>query len=339
MLPLMRRHCAIAFLLAALAKPASQAAVGSPLDVARAHVAAAAIRQAESHDLSEYQSRIDEALQGRDPETSATSFLHGIKRHADRLLTKAQAARWNELLDARQPELKRLHDERNVLRGFFFAKAWELPMLAGGERARVEAELKAWLEVWLDFTLRERITQHRLCRAAWEILDTGQRAALIRGDWDGSVRKSTGHKRAYFGDRIVSRALGRPSNSAAFETLSATLTKEHAAIQERLLEAERRWRILTFAQPPVSDDLLAAEWSRTSAALGAFFLTQADHQDRLARAGYDLADPAVHARVAARPAAELEALVENVRKKLTAGKKFHAELVGAMKDTATPKRR
>ena len=126
---------------------------------------------------------------------------------------------------------------------------------------------------------------------------------------------------------------------AAFEQLSATLAKEHAPVQARLLEAERRWRILAFAQPPVSDDLLAAEWSRTSAALGAFFLTQADHQERLARAGYDLDDPAVRARVAARPASELATLAENVRKKLAAGSGFHAELIATMENAETPKRK
>ena len=311
----------------------------SPLETARAHVAAIRGSQHAGSNSEELQRQVEESLQGRDPKTSATSFLHGIKRRAGRLLTKEQAKRWNELLDGRQPELKRLHDERNVLRGFFFAKAWELPLLEGEARMRAEADLKAWLGVWLDLTLWERIAQHRLCRDAWEILDADQRAAIARGDWDRHVKKSMGHKRAYFGDRIVSRALGKPGNAAAFEQHSATLAKEHAPVRERLLEAERRWRILTFAQPPVSDDLLAAEWSRTSAALGAFFLTQADHQERLSRAGYDLDHPAVRARVAARPAAELATLAENVRKKLTAGKAFHAELIATMENAGTPKRK
>ncbi len=314
------------------AAPVLAAEAQSPIEVARKHVAAAAVYPGVPPAFDLYRKPIEEALQNRDPETSASSFLHGIKRHANRLLTAEQAERWNRLLDARQPELKRLHDERNVLRGFFFNKAWELPLLAGEERARTQAELRAWLGIWLDITLQERMAHHRLCREAWEILTAKQRAALARGDWDRHAKKSTGHKRAYFGDRIVSRALGKPQNAAAFEKLSATLAKEHAAVQQRLLEAERRWRILTLAQPPVSDDLLAAEWSRTAAALGAFFLAQAEHQDRLTRAGYALENPAVRARVAALPAAELKELAENVRKKLTAGKAFYAELIAAMKN-------
>ncbi len=195
----------------------------SPVAVARERVASIGVYPNVPPAFVEYRGRIAERLSGRDPETSATSFLHGIKRHAERLLTKEQAERWNALLDARQPGLKRLHDERNVLRGFFFAKAWELPLLVGAERDRGERELKAWLGVWLDITLQERIAQHRLCRDAWAILDADQRAALARGDWDRHVKKSTGHKRAYFGDRIVSRALGKPDDSAAFQELSAKL--------------------------------------------------------------------------------------------------------------------
>ncbi len=272
---------------------------------------------------------INALLSGRDPESTTASYLHGIRRHAGKLLKPEQARRWNELLEERQPLLQRLHDERNVLRGYFFAKAWELPLTEAEERPRLEHELRAWLKVWLDITYKERIAKHRLCRDAWRLLSADQLNALQRGDWDAYVRKSTGHARAYFGDRVVARALGKPDRQAAFEDLSNQFADEHKGVQANLLDAERRWRILTFAQPAVSDDLLAFEWNHTSEALASFFLNQAEHIDRLTRAGYDHGSATIRERIAAQPGKTLQETASKVKSKLTAGAALLAKLQAA----------
>lgn len=324
--PAGRNLLATSLILAACLQLPAAADVPAHIQTARAHVAANAVFRESRPPFAAHAVQIAKLLQGRDAETKTTSFLHAIRRHANKLLTPEQSRRWSELLDSRQDEVKRLHDERNVLRGFFFAKAWELPLAHPDQREQLSKELNSWLAVWLEVTLHERIAHHRLCRDAWQILTPPQRAQLSRGDWDRNVRKSIGHQRAYFGDRIVSRALGKPARPEPFKTLSGRLAHEHIAIQNQLLAAERRWRILTFTQPPVPDALLAAEWHRTADALGAFFLNQADHIDQLVRTGYDLNDPAARQRVRQQPAAERATLAEKVRTKLTAGQALHAIL-------------
>lgn len=297
--------------------------------VARAHIDAAAVYQGTNPDLEAYADEISTLLEGRDAGTKTMSFVFGINRHADKLLSQRQSDRLSALLNRQQPRIKRLHDERNVLRGFFFAKAWELPLLKDRERQRGLEELHGWLAVWLHSTLHERIAHHHLCREVFGLLTPAQQTALADGDWDQYIRKSTGHQRAYFGDRIVSRALGKPAKPEQFQRLSDQLADDHVAIQRDLLKAERRWRILTLNQPSVSDDLLAAEWNRTAAALGAFFLNQAGHIIRLTRAGYDLADPAVRTKIEAQPATAIATLTDSVRNKLMAGAQLHANLLAA----------
>lgn len=299
------------------------------LEVARLHVDSIGVYVRDSSNVGESEGDLENILNGRDPETTTSSFLYGIRRNAAKLLTRGQADRWSGLLAERQPLLQRLHDERNVLRGRFFAEAWRLPLADGRERERMEAGLRGWLAVWLDITLQERIAKHQLCRDAWKVLDEEQRMRLRRGDWDSYVKKSLGHKRAYFGDRVVSRALGKPGDPEALSELSERLAGAHKKIQENLLAAERRWRILTFAQPTVSDDLLAIEWRRTADVLGAFFLNQAGHIDRLTRVGYDLKNADVRARVAAQPAATLKETADKVEAKLVAGADLLAKLQAA----------
>lgn len=299
------------------------------LAIAQKHVAGIQVYKGKAPVFTEYQERIETTLQDRDPETSATSYLHGIKRHAARLLTPDQTSRWNALLESRLPELQRLHDERNVLRGIFFSKAWELPLAKPENLEVTRTELNSWLQVWLDLTFQERIAHHRLFIEAMVILDPKQREALARGEWDAHVKKSTGHQRAYFGDRIVTRALGKPNHPQKFQEHSSLLEKEHRIIQKRLLDAEQRWRRLTTTQPTVSEDLLAAEWQRTSEALGAFFLHQVKQQDLLTRTGYDIQEAQVREHIARQPAAELQELQNRVSTKLLAGQELLMKILSS----------
>lgn len=323
-------------LLVFLAVQSTEADDHQAILVARTHVATSAIYRGDKPDFSRFERRIDSLLDGRDAGTKTLSFVHAIRRQSGKLLTPDQTDRLNALLESRQDVIKRLHDERNVLRGFFFAKVWEMPLLEKADRQAAMNELHAWLAVWLEITLHERIAHHHLSRDAFGILTQQQRDALGRGDWDGYVRKSIGHKRAYFGDRIVSRALGKPDHPVEFGKLSELLANEHGAIQRDLLNAERRWRILTLTTPSVSDELLASEWNRTAAALGAFFLNQAGHIIRLTRAGYDLADAEVRRRIEAQSDVAREALEESVRVKLVAGARLHADLTFASVSTPAP---
>ena len=303
---------------------------GPALPLARAHVEGLTVYRGGRVAFDDFDQHIKALLkEGRDAGTKTMSFVFGIRRHASKLLTVAQSEGLVKLLEQHEESNRRLHEERNVLRGFFFAQAWRMPLLEGAERGLAMEELQGWLGAWLQITLHERIGHHQLCRDVWQILTPDQREAVVDGDWDRHVRKSTGHKRDYFGDRIVVRALGKPSDPDRFRTVSDTLRAEHKAIQRDLLDAERRWRMLTLAHPAVSDELLAAEWNRMAAALGAFFMHQAGQYVRLTRAGYDLKDDELRVLVAAQPKRELDELEEKVREKLVAGGNLFATLRAA----------
>gem|GEM_PF-2038143 len=330
------RSLVLILLLALLSVPSTKGNDRQAILVARTHVETSAVYRGSKPDFGKFESRINRLLDGRDAETKTMSFVHAIRRQSGKLLTPNQADRLNALLENRQSVIKRLHDERNVLRGFFFAKAWEMPLLEKADRQAAMNELHNWLAVWLEITLHERIAHHHLCRDAFALLTPQQRDDLVRGDWDQYVRKSIGHKRAYFGDRVVIRALGKPDRSVQFGKLSDALADEHVAVQRDLLSAERRWRILTLASPSVSDELLAAEWNRTASALGAFFMNQAGHIVRLTRAGYDLDDADIRSRIAAQSDLAKEALEESVRVKLVAGARLHADLTFASASSHGP---
>ncbi|MGB0580683.1 MAG: hypothetical protein ACPGVU_13350, partial [Limisphaerales bacterium] len=300
----------------------------TPLETARAHVETNPVYHDELPEFAAFMDPIETQLKkGRDSQTKTMSFVHGIRRHAAKLLSPAQSEQLNRLLDSRATEIKRLHDERNVLRGFFFAKAWELPLGTPTKRRQVMSDLQSWLLVWMDITMHERIAHHRLCRDAFNVLSPEQRQKLVAGEWDEYVRKSTGHKRAYFGDRIVKRALGDPSDPVRFEVNSDHLAAEQAMIQTNLLNMEARWRQLSSQVPSVSDQMMVAEWYRTSDALGSFFLNQVTNIHVLCRAGYKLSDPVVREKIAQQSERELALVSEKVRTDLVAGAKLHTALL------------
>jgi hypothetical protein len=191
-------------------------------------------------------------------------------------------------------------------------------------RTAKEKELRDWLDVWMEIRLQEQIAHHRYCRDAWALLTEAQREQLKRGDWDKFVKKSTGHKRTYFGDRVVRRALGEPTKVDAFKLRSAQFEKEHTGIQKALLVAESRWRRAKFAMPSLPDEVMAQAWRPVDDAYRAFFLSQARHIDELSRAGYDLDDVKFCERLAARPGRELAELDQKIESKLASGRKLRS---------------
>jgi hypothetical protein len=324
------RPCRAACLVGLLLLVVHNAHATDPaITAARRHVAGYRFLPGPMPTKQVHADEIAAALTGRDPETSATSFVHAIGRNAKRLLSGDQATRWTGLMNSRLAGLNRLHDERNVLRAFFFATAWRLPLAAPSETNAIRKRLDEWLDVWIDITVQERIAQHHFCRDAWAILTDAQREKLASGEWDQFVRKSTGHERAYFGDRIVRRAIGEPNHPNAFRIASSQLSKAHSAIQKSLLEAERRWRILTFRIPGIPDEWLAEEWRRTSAALKNFFLEQVRQIETLIATGYDSGQAGTRDRISAQVKATQDELAENIAGKLSSGRDLHRQLLSA----------
>lgn len=280
---------------------------------------------------------IEENQLQRETSASATSYVFAIRRHARKLLSPQQAISWESLVAKRSPQLRQFHDDRNVLRAYFFACAWELPALEpGSERDRKRQELCDWLDVWMQVRQQEQFAHHRLCRDAWQLLNESQRRALDEGKWDEYVKTSTGHTRNYFGDRIVTRVLGTPSDVVEFQSHSKQFETTHVRIQSTLLDVETRFRRATFAFPKIPDqttsDLAMLDtWAPVDTAYRAYFLSQAQHIDELSRVGYMLGSQAIRAKLLSQPNREMKNLEEKIETKLKSGRTLHAMISAAAK--------
>lgn len=221
-----------------------------------------------------------------DPLTNFETFIFGIKRHSARLLTPEQAKRWEEMLARHTPVTLRWHDERNLVRCLFERIRWDYAVADDAHAATVRRELERWLDLRMAWMFEEEIAHDRFCCDAWQILTDDQRRKILTGEWDGQVKKSTGHSYESWADRIVTRALGKPKDQAAFDRAAAAQKAAYAAPHARYTVAATRHRRVSFALDVNSKDMVIASWREVDRMFREIVLAEAEAIRALCHAGY-----------------------------------------------------
>jgi hypothetical protein len=225
-----------------------------------------------------------------DPLTSFETFIFGIQRHSARLLTPEQSKRWEELLARHTPVTSRWHDERNLVRCLFERVRWDYAIADDARAAGAKREMERWLDLRMAWMFEEEIAHDRFCRDAWKILTDEQRRKILAGEWDGQVKKSTGHSYALWADRIVTRALGKPQNKVAFDRAAAAQKNAYAAPHDRYTAAATRHRRVSFAMDVNSEEMVIASWREVDRTFRVIVLAEAEAIRVLCRAGYPSSD-------------------------------------------------
>jgi hypothetical protein len=232
-----------------------------------------------------------------DPLTSFETFIFGIKRHSARLLAPEQAKRWEEMLARHTPVTLRWHDERNLVRCLFERVCWDYAVADNARADAVRRELERWLDLRMAWMFEEEIAHDRFRRAAWQVLTDEQRRKILAGEWDEQVKKSTGHSYVLWADRIVTRALGKPQDSASFDRAAAARKAAYAAPHARYTAAATRHRRVSFALDVNSEDMVIASWREVDRTFREIVLAEAEAIRVLCRTGYAASpsDPAAKA--------------------------------------------
>jgi hypothetical protein len=223
-----------------------------------------------------------------DPFTSFETFIFGIKRRSARLLAPEQSKRWEEMLARHTPITRRWHDERNLVRCLFERVRWDYAVSDDGRAAETKREMARWLDLRMAWMFEEEIAHDRFCRDAWKILTDEQRRKILAGEWDGQVKKSTGHSYESWADRIVTRALGKPQDKAAFDRAAAAQKAAYAAPHGRYTAAATRHRRASFAMDVNSEETVIASWREVDRTFREIVLAEAEAIRVLCRAGYAL---------------------------------------------------
>ena len=150
----------------------------------------------------------------KDPESQFGYIVFSIARHSAQLLNHDQAVKLAALIESRKNAKVNWHDVRNIVRVHSTIAMWHyVSALDAEELAKRKRGWEAWRELRLAYMQEEFIAKERFQRAAWDILTAEQKQKLLSGEWDKFLKKNTGHKRLFFADRIVRRAVGRnPDN-------------------------------------------------------------------------------------------------------------------------------
>jgi hypothetical protein len=246
--------------------------------------------------------KLDDAAQARilarpDPETSFLRYAYGLQRHAKKLLSDTQAKELAAVIQTHAPAQTRWHDERNTLRCHWNALMWRYAAANDAEAAGLRRELADWMRLRMEWTQQEHLGQYRFGRAVWNVLTPGQQAKLIAGEWKSYVTLDTGHTRGDATAKIITRALGKPDQAAAFEAASAAWSKERQPLHTALSETENNERRLVFAMDLNNEALAFRAAVAATDAYAKLYLAEADATRRLVRAGY--ANPTVGCAMAA----------------------------------------
>ena len=229
---------------------------------------------------------------GPDPESQFGRLLFALARPGTKVLSEDQLVKVADLIAARQAAPVNWHDVRNIVRVQAMLLLFPHAIATDpAEVARVRSEWEAWTDLRQAYMLQEFVAQERFQRAFWTILTPEQKQQITAGELDSKYKKSTGHSRGFFADRIVTRALGKPDHPDAFETATSAWRAKWEQVQESMAHQARFNRQREFAMDAADGAFAVATWPDQAQAFREFAEAERDAIRDLVQAGYGVDDP------------------------------------------------
>ncbi len=267
------------------------------LSEARAFLAKHQLREAVVTPPTNFEELRKRIAARRDPGTKFGTVVFSFARPGTGVLDVDQLKQMEEVIAARRDSPVNWHDVRNVVRVQAMLLLFPHALATdAGELATIREEWNAWTDLRQGFMFQEFVAQERFQRAAWSVLTSGQKEQLLSGALDAKLKKSTGHSRGFFADRIVQRALGKPDHSEAFEAAVMDWRVRWEGVQAAEQEAARLDRQREFAMEAADEDFAVAAWTADAGAVRAWAEAERDAIRDLVQAGYDI-DPDLRAKV------------------------------------------
>ena len=233
----------------------------------------------------------------RDPETKFGPYIFGLANPKSEVLSAEQRNKLKALIEARRTNPVNWHDVRNIVRVQSLLTLWEYAGATDDVRvAELDLEWRAWNELRLAYMFEEFVMQDRFQRAARDVFTPAQRKKIAAGDYDKDARMNTGHSRAFFADRHVLKALGKPENQAAFDQVQSEWEKKWKAVSEKIKAAAKFDRKREMAMDLVDESFAVASAMEAQKAFSAFTTAERDAIRALVQAGY-AGDPDLQEKV------------------------------------------
>lgn len=243
------------------------------------------------------ESKLAAILARPDPGTFFLRYAFGLKQHAKKLLTEEQRTRLLAVLDEHTPAHSRWHDERNTLRCKWTEFLWLHAAAGDAEATTLRQELADWMRLRMAWTQQEHLAQYRFARAVWDVLTPDQQAKLIAGEWKKFAKQDTGHTRGDATAKIITRALGKPDDQAAFDAAIAAWSAQRLPLHAAVDEAENTERRIVFAMDLNSESMAHAANEKATTAYAALYTAEADAIRRIVQVAYH--DPSARCAKAA----------------------------------------
>jgi Spy/CpxP family protein refolding chaperone len=243
------------------------------------------------------ESKLAAILARPDPGTFFLRYAFGLKQHAKKLLTEEQRTRLLAVLDEHTPAHSRWHDERNTLRCKWTAVLWLHAAAGDADAAALRQKLGDWMRLRMVWTRQEHLAQYRFARAVWDVLTPEQQAKLIAGEWKPFAKQDTGHTRGDATAKIITRALGKPDDQAAFDAAIAAWSAQRLPLHAKVEKTEHAERRIVFAMDLNSESMAHAANEKATTAYAALYNAEADAIRRIVQAAYR--DPAARCAKAA----------------------------------------
>ncbi|MBI1373996.1 MAG: hypothetical protein GC159_14840 [Phycisphaera sp.] len=283
---------------------AAIAVLGTPLrgadgrDAARAYLEAHRVCTQPLAPPADYAALRAKVAASRDPQTKIGPYFFALAGPRSKVLSPEQHDQLNALIEAKKAEPVDWHDVRNIVRVESLMTLWDYAAETDPAKlAELDKRWNDWNELRLAYMFEEFVARDRFQRAAWAVLTAEQKQQLAAGDFDASIKKNTGHSRAFSADKQVLRALGQPRDQAAFDKAAAAWRAKWEAVADANEAAAKLDRQRELAMDLTDEAFAAATAHEAGKAFGAFARAERDAIRDLLHAGY-AESPDVSAAVA-----------------------------------------
>lgn len=222
-----------------------------------------------------------------DPETKFGPYIWGLASATTKVLTPEQSKELDAVINAKRENPVNWHDVRNIVRVQSLLAMWECAgATEPAEVAALDEEWNVWNEMRLAYMFEEFVVQERFQRAAWAILTLEQRQSLIDGEFDSLIKKNTGHGRAFSAPKQVLKAIGEPTDRAAFDKVTAEWEKKWETVAEQNEAAAKFNRQRELAMDQTDETFAVAAAKEAEKAFNAFTTAERNAIRDLVQAGY-----------------------------------------------------